>query len=135
MSMPAPGKYYIVNRVISVTGGPLTLTYDDEVAVVTVAELQDIPTQGRQYYGDRRTQSVSPHYAPHFQIGLGDGVIKVLPPHDYVWTIREREGVYTIQDDDATVFWGLERSINREPVRFGEGAGNTKWDWLLIPAT
>ena len=42
--------------------------------------------------------------------------------------------VFSVQDGGLTVFWGLQKAINREPVSFGEGTGDEKQNWLLIPA-
>ena len=45
MSKPAEGNYYLVNRVASLSGEPLTLTYGGRYAAVTVVERQNLPTQ------------------------------------------------------------------------------------------
>jgi hypothetical protein len=135
MSKIAPGNYIIVNRVNSLQGKTLALNYNGNNQVVTVVDLGTSPTQVwivKDY--DSKTQSVSPRDAPELQIGMGSGVLKVLPAHAYVWTIRETDGIATVQDGGVTVFWGLDKAINKEPVAFKAGTGDEKQNWLFIRA-
>ncbi|KAG9224206.1 hypothetical protein CCMSSC00406_0004705 [Pleurotus cornucopiae] len=89
-AMPNPGTYYIVNRVLSPAGQKLALTFNGERNTVTVTPLVNATNQAwciRNYYGGA-TQSVSPASKSRLEIGMGPGIIRVLPPGGYVWTLR-----------------------------------------------
>ncbi|KAL4263776.1 CCL2-like lectin domain-containing protein [Pleurotus pulmonarius] len=130
------GTYYIVNRMLSPSGQKLALTFNGENNTVTVTPLINAHNQAWAIrdHTDGKTQSVSPVSSPRLQIGMGSGVIKVLSPGGYVWTLRNTPSGATIQDGGVTVFWGLAEAQVDQPVAFGKEAANVHQRWVMIPA-
>ncbi|KAJ8695472.1 hypothetical protein PTI98_008073 [Pleurotus ostreatus] len=129
------GTYYIVNRMLSSSGQKLALTFNGENNTVTVTLINATnQAWAIRDYSDGKTQTVSPVSSPHLQIGMGSGVIKVLSPGGYVWTLRNTPSGATIQDGDVTVFWGLPEAQVDQAVGFGKEAANGNQRWVMIPA-
>ncbi|KAF5347775.1 hypothetical protein D9756_010313 [Leucocoprinus leucothites] len=129
--MPAPGVYYIVNRVLSPTGEKLAMTFEGKGELAKAMPLTNSAAQ-RWIIGkfDAKTQSVSPADSPSLQAGWGKGVI-ILPAGNYVWTIRKEDDGYTIQDGGVTVYWGLDHAKEGESISIGAGTGGEKQRWVL----
>ncbi|KAF8638213.1 hypothetical protein AX16_010559 [Volvariella volvacea WC 439] len=134
MSIPSPGIYVIVNRVLSPYGEQLAITFNGVNQPLTVTARSDSPNQKWliRNYLDGGTQFISPITRRHLEACWGPGVASVLPAGLYVWTLRESESGLTIQDGGVTVFWGVENARNDDSVTIGEGTGAEKQRWILV---
>ncbi|OAX40927.1 hypothetical protein K503DRAFT_768162 [Rhizopogon vinicolor AM-OR11-026] len=129
---PAPGVYAIVNRVLSPNDERLAITFNGSDQPATATVRTDSPAQRwviADY--DTRTQSVSPQSSQNLQAAWGSGFVTVLPAGNYVWTIRNTDTGYTIQDGGVTVFWGVANAVDGAEVTIGDGTGNEKQRWFF----
>ena len=105
------GTYSIVNKVPSSDNLQRVITFNGNGQTVTVSS--DDPLASQQVYPasinhliclvsptlqqwivedyDERTQSISPVDGDGLQCAWGQGVVTVLPAHNYVWTITQNE--------------------------------------------
>ncbi|KAF5347770.1 hypothetical protein D9756_010314 [Leucocoprinus leucothites] len=90
----APGKYYIINRVLSPTGEKLAMTFEGQGKLAKAMPLTRSTTQvwSIENYNDK-TQSFSPEDSKNLQAGWGDGVV-IIPAGNYTWTVRKEEDGY-----------------------------------------
>ncbi|KAG0707081.1 hypothetical protein DFH29DRAFT_75286 [Suillus ampliporus] len=129
---PPAGIYVIVNRVLSPNDERLAINFNGSDKPLTVKIRADSAPQRwivKDY--DAKTQAVVPESAPSLQAAWGSGFVTVLPQHNYVWTIRQTNSGYTIQDGGVTVYWGLADAVNDAKVTIGAGTGNEKQRWFL----
>ncbi|KAG0707080.1 hypothetical protein DFH29DRAFT_75268 [Suillus ampliporus] len=135
MSKPPAGTYVIVNRVLSPHDERLAITFNGSDRPLTATARTDSASQHwivKDY--DAKTQSVAPASAQNLQAAWGSGFVTVLPAGGYVWTIRQTNSGYTIQDGGVTVFWGVADAVNNTNVTIGAGTGGEKQRWILEPA-
>ncbi|KAG9047998.1 hypothetical protein FS837_001010 [Tulasnella sp. UAMH 9824] len=111
MSKLQDGTYYIINRGESPDGERLCITFNGENQPPTVPAKSDSPEQKARWdirtYMDNRTQSIVPASNTGLECAWGPGVVTVLTPGAYVWTIRSSDSGYTIKDGGETQVWGL----------------------------
>ncbi|KAG8942422.1 hypothetical protein FRC00_011869, partial [Tulasnella sp. 408] len=90
MSKLEDGTYHIINRVESPNGERLCITFNGENQPPTVTAKSDSPEQKWHIrtYRDNRTQSIVPASNSGLECAWGPGVVTVLTPGAYVWTIR-----------------------------------------------
>ncbi|KAG2090599.1 uncharacterized protein F5147DRAFT_25996 [Suillus discolor] len=132
MTKPPRGTYVIVNRVLSPTDERLAITFNGPEQPLTVNTRTDFSNQRWivQDY-DQNTKSLVPVDATALQVAWGADCATVLPAHNYVWTIRETDSGYTIQDGGVTVFWGVANAVNNATVTIGTGTGDEKQRWFF----
>ncbi|KAJ8594647.1 hypothetical protein M405DRAFT_729471, partial [Rhizopogon salebrosus TDB-379] len=110
----------------------LAITFNGPDRPATMTVRTDDPAQ-RWIIGDfdSKTQSVAPTSAPNLQAAWGSGFVTVLPAGGYVWTIRQTDTGYTIQDGGVSVFWGVANAVSGTEVSIGGGTGNEKQRWFF----
>ncbi|KAF5349932.1 hypothetical protein D9756_009288 [Leucocoprinus leucothites] len=140
MSTPAPGTYYIVNRITdSSTGDNLAITFMGTNQYATLTHMSDSNDDQVWVIRDAggTTQSISPANNPNLEVGWGSSGAIVLPRGNYVWNITEVESnIYTIQDGDRTAFWGATDVEEGENIRIAPGSPDDQGNhWFLISAS
>ncbi|KAK6360948.1 hypothetical protein TWF730_007063 [Orbilia blumenaviensis] len=133
MTRPAPGDYIIYNRVLSCSGQKLAITYCNKGGPVTVTPLTQLREQiwTIKNYSDGKTQHIIPKKDDNLEVGWGKTGAVVIPPGNYVWTIRDGDDGYTIQDGARTKNWGVEKAVANTKVCISVDRGSPYQRWVL----
>ncbi|KIO21171.1 hypothetical protein M407DRAFT_10511 [Tulasnella calospora MUT 4182] len=137
MSKVQDGTYYIINRVESPNGERLCITFNGEGQPPTVtAKRSDSAEQKWRIttFSDGRTQSIVPAANTGLECAWGPGVVTVLTPGQYVWTIRSSEGGYTIKDGGETQVWGLNVANVGSQIAIGNDTELERQRWTFHEA-
>ncbi|KAG2051965.1 hypothetical protein BDR06DRAFT_958294 [Suillus hirtellus] len=121
-----PGTYVIV-KALSPNNERLAITYNGLDQPLTVNIKTDSSRQLWivQSHGPN-THTLVPVDARALQAARDADCATALPAHDYVWSIRQTDSGYSIQDEVGTVFWGAD-AVDNAPVTIEPDNEKHRW--------
>ncbi|KAG8997741.1 hypothetical protein FRB94_014036 [Tulasnella sp. JGI-2019a] len=133
MSRPAPGTYYIVNKVLSPTGDKLAITFNNQGGAASLTALSNKPSQQWNVTNyNSSTMAFAPVSSPTLQTGWGSGVIVVIPAGAYVWTVKNTTNGTTIQDGGQTASWNAANATDGDKLAITPGTGGDRYTWIFV---